>query len=182
MWGGNAAAPLNSVHLGYGLGAVFVNLLVRPFISKNVSPVDGTNNQTIIIPYSITAILCFLIAVGHIFFYIAELRNRRQNLQTQQTIERNEIDYAAVSTNPDNEKEDSPYSPRTCGRGFFRYGLTLSTIFIIYAFCIGGSSQTFSKFFFSYLKFEKFNLSTETASWGMTLYWLSYSVCILLSF
>ena len=177
MWGVNAAAPLNLVHLGYGLGAIFVNLLVRPFISQNVLPVNVTNNKIIIVPYSITAILCFLIAIGHIFFYIAELRNRRQ-----QTIENNEMDYAAVSINPDNvvisseNENDSPYSPRTCGRGFFRYGLTLSAIFIIYAFCIGGSSQTFSKFFFSYLKF---NLSTETASWGMILYWLSFSVCII---
>jgi fucose permease len=102
MWGANAAAPLNSVHLGYGLGAVFVNLLVRPFISKNVLPINVTNNTginstlsmidatkvnpNIIIPYSITAILCFLIAVGHIFFYVSELRNRRQKLQVQQVI------------------------------------------------------------------------------------------------
>lgn len=182
MWGVNAAAPLNSVHLGYGLGAIFVNLLVRPFISQNVLPIDVTNNKIIIIPYSITAILCFLIAIGHIFFYIADLRNRRQH----ETIKDNEVDYAAISTNPDNviissekEKNCSSYSPRTCGRGFFRYGLTLSTIFIIYTFCIGGSSQTFSKFFFSYLKF---NLSTETASWGMILFWLSFSVCIIILF
>ncbi len=47
---------------------------------------------------------------------------------------------------------------------------------------MGGNYQTFSKFFFSYLKFDKFNLSTEAASWGMTLYWLSYSVCIIIVF
>jgi fucose permease len=102
MWGVNAAAPLNSVHLGYGLGAVFTNLLVRPFITEKVLSIDGTNNEginstlsmgnltkvnpNIVIPYSITAILCFLIAVGHIFFYVSELRNRRQKLQVQQVI------------------------------------------------------------------------------------------------
>ncbi len=102
MWGANAAAPLNTAHLGYGIGAVFVNLLVRPFISKNVLPINVANNTginstlsmidatkvnpNIIIPYSITAILCFLIAVGHIFFYVSELRNRRQKLQVQQVI------------------------------------------------------------------------------------------------
>lgn len=81
-----------------------------------------------------------------------------------------------------NKENSSPYSPRKCGRGFFQYGLTLSTIFIIYTFFMGGNYQTFSKFFFSYLKFDKFNLSTEAASWGMTLYWLSYSVCIIILF
>jgi hypothetical protein len=73
-------------------------------------------------------------------------------------------------------------SPRTCTRGVSQYGLTLSIIFIIYTFFMGGNYQTFSKFFFSYLKFDKFNLSTEAASWGMTLYWLSYSVCIIIVF
>ncbi len=34
MWGENAAAPLNIVQLGYGIGAVFINLLVRPFFNR----------------------------------------------------------------------------------------------------------------------------------------------------
>ncbi|CAF1109652.1 unnamed protein product [Rotaria sordida] len=192
MWGDNAAAPLNSVHFGYGTGAVFVNLLVRPFITQKVLSIHVTNNEeinstlslinptkvnsNIIIPYSITAILCFLIAIGHIFFYVSEIRNRKQKLQVRQ------IDYSVVSTNLDNvnpsvnKENSSSYSPRTCGRGFFQYGLTLSIIFFIYAFFMGGNSQTFSKFFFSYLKFDKFNLSNEAASWGITLYWLSYSI------
>ena len=90
-----------------------------------------------------------------------------------------------MNTNPDNvdnglidTEKSSPYSPRTCGHGDSQYGLILSMIFIIYVFFIGGKSQTFSKFFFSYLKSDQFNLSTETASWGMILFWLSFSVCI----
>ena len=102
MWGDNAAAPLNSVHFGYGAGAVFVNLLVRPFITQKVLSIhvtynEGINstlslinptkvNSNIIIPFSITAILCFLIAVRHIFFYVVELRYRRQKLQVRQVI------------------------------------------------------------------------------------------------
>lgn len=87
-----------------------------------------------------------------------------------------------MSTNADNvdpiarKEEYSPYSPRTCGHGYFHYGLVLSIIFICYTFFIGGNDQTFSKFFFAYLKFEQFNISTGAASWGIILYWLSYSV------
>lgn len=73
--------------------------------------------------------------------------------------------------------KSSSYSPRTCGRGHFKYGLIISIIFIIYIFFIGGNDQTFSKFFFAYLNFEKFQISTEAASWATILYWLSYSVC-----
>ncbi len=80
-----------------------------------------------------------------------------------------------------NKDKSSPYSPRTCGRGFFQYGLIFSTISICYIFCIGGIDQTFSKFFFAYLKSPKFNISTGAASWGIILYWLSYSVCIIIN-
>ncbi len=76
------------------------------------------------------------------------------------------------------EKETfSPYSPRTFGYGDFQYGLILSLILIFYVFFISGNDQSFSKFFFVYLKFEKFHLSTGAASWGIILYWTFFSVC-----
>ena len=37
MWGDHVAAPLNVVHLGYGFGAVFANLLVKPFLVEDKS-------------------------------------------------------------------------------------------------------------------------------------------------
>jgi len=97
------------------------------------------------------------------------------------------VDYTAVSmNNPSNNEshEDqikfSQYSPETCGRGFFAYGLTLSLMFTTYMFFVGGTDQTFSKFYFSYLKFERFGISTKSASWGIILYWLSYIVRFIL--
>ncbi|UJR17183.1 hypothetical protein I4U23_004079 [Adineta vaga] len=169
MWGVYAAAPLNAVHLGYGLGALLANLLIRPFIThtKSSSTSEWKINRDIIIPYSITAIMCFFIAVGHLLLYILEFRKRRQKLEVKPD------DESVAKTN---SKKSSPYSPRTCGRGFFQYGLTLSTIFILYTFFLGGNYQTFSKFFFSFLKFDKFNLSNEAASWGMIIFWVSGSI------
>ncbi len=70
----------------------------------------------------------------------------------------------------------SQYSPATCGHGYFGYGLSLSIIFTIYIFFVSGTDQTFAKFYFSYLKFDKFGISTDGASWGIILYWLSFSV------
>lgn len=90
MWAENAAAPLNTAHLGYGIGAVFVNLLVRSFISQNKSSINNKNEtlvnekSNIFIPYSITSILCFLIAVGHLFFYIKERKTQREKLEIQE--------------------------------------------------------------------------------------------------
>ena len=103
MWGKHAAAPLNTVHLGYGIGAVFVNLLVRPFLTKdvifdNTTKITTQNitlsssvyaskvNKSIFLPYSITATLCVLIAAGHIYFYLRELRSQKQRLQIREVI------------------------------------------------------------------------------------------------
>ena len=105
MWGANAAAPLNTAHLGYGIGAVLVNLLVRPFLSSKILSLNSTDNQydnstltsvnliksnsNIFIPYLITAILCFLTAIGHVFFYIKELRSQREKLDVRQVKKKN---------------------------------------------------------------------------------------------
>ncbi len=178
MWGVNAAAPLNIVQLGYGLGAIFVNLLVRPFLEKKITSINpmndegsnSSNNRTItesniVIPYSTTAGFCALVAIGYIYFYMHELKSRKQN---------RDVEILLVD-----EEISSPYSPRTCGRGYFQYGLILSMIFICSIFFIGGNDQTFSKFFFTFLKFDKFNISTGLASWEIILYWFSYSVCMI---
>ena len=92
MWGANAAAPLNTVQLGYGLGAVIVNLLVRPFLTKTVSTIDSTeapNTATetrakLFIPYTVTAVCCALVALGHVFFYIRGLKTVKETLEVHE--------------------------------------------------------------------------------------------------
>jgi fucose permease len=90
MWGVHAAAPLNIVHFGFGVGAIFANLLVRPFITEKTLLSSAINNErisaNIFIPYSITAFLCFLLAVGHLIFYVTELKKRRENVFVRQVM------------------------------------------------------------------------------------------------
>jgi len=102
MWGANVAAPLNTVHLGYGIGAVFVNLLVRPFLAQKVLTISNADNSSdnstltsvntieaksnIFIPYTITAVLCVLIAAGHTFFFIRALKTQKQILEIRQVM------------------------------------------------------------------------------------------------
>jgi hypothetical protein len=99
-----------------------------------------------------------------------------------------QVNYAPVNTVSckndlhADEVTYSQYSPATCGYGYFGYGLSLSIIFTIYIFFVGGTDQTFAKFYFSFLKFDKFGISTNGASWGVILYWLSFSVSLFLSF
>lgn len=95
IWGVHATAPLNTAHLGYGIGAVFVNLLVRPFLAREKPTFAVATNQTlnstvlfdnksnIVIPYMITGVLCIIIACGHTFFYIRELKAQREKLNVQ---------------------------------------------------------------------------------------------------
>ncbi|CAF3192999.1 unnamed protein product [Rotaria sp. Silwood2] len=186
MWGDNVAAPLNVVHLGYGFGAVFANLFVQRFVGEDIKNDKLLNNSTIIIeekgesnilvPYSITSFLCLLISIGHLIFSIREHRIRREALRNRR------INYASVSTSALNEikevkiKNVSQYSPRSCGNGYFTYGLLMSISWIFYMFFVSGNDLTFGKFFFAYLKSSEFSITTSGAVWGMIIYWLSYSV------
>lgn len=184
MWGDNVAAPLNVVHLGYGFGAVFANFLVKPFLGEDKKPIILSDNSTkliekeisnIKIPYAITGFCCLLICIGHFIFLIYEQRKKRQIKENRST------DYSTVSTKGDNEKKEekkySEYSPKSCGNGYFTYGLIMSIIYIIFMFFVSGNDQTFGKFFFSFLTSSQFQISKQGATWGMILYWLSYSVC-----
>ena len=79
------------IHLGYGLGAIFVNLLVRPFLgdenlrlNNTASFVSVSSNSNIKIPYSIITGLCFLIGVGHLIYSIYAKKNSRKKLTIQE--------------------------------------------------------------------------------------------------
>ncbi len=94
------------------------------------------------------------------------------------------MDYVTVITQSSktkihsDETKYSQYSPATYGHGYFGYGLSLSLVCILYIFFVAGTDQTFVKFYFSYLKFDKFGISTNDASWGIIFYWLAFSVSI----
>lgn len=165
MWADNVAAPLNVVHLGYGFGAVFTNLLVRPFLSQG-------SQSDIRIPYSIISIICFIITIGHLFFAIREHQMKKNALQNRP------VEYSSVSTTKETtktEKEISSYSPRSCGNGYFGYGLSMSIIWIFYMFFLSGNDQTFGKFFFTYIKKKNPEPQIDAVVY-MIVYWLSYSV------
>jgi fucose permease len=179
MWGDDVATPLNLVHLGYGFGAVFANLLVKPFLGDSQTIEQSKDNQTIFIkneltniqiPYSITSFLCLIISIIHLIFSIREYRNRRESLDNRP------INYSSVSNCNKSKTKISEYSPRSWGNGSFNYGLLMSIIWIFYMFFLSGNDQTFGKFFFEYLKTPKFAISSQGATWGMIIYWLSYSV------
>lgn len=177
MWHVNVAAPLNGVLLGYGVGAVVVNLFVRPFLTKT----NSSQSSNILVPYIITAALCVFIAVGHVCFYCRTLKSRRRTLEVHEAGSRVSVSISPESEDSKGKKRNSsPYSPRICGQGSFQYGLLSSIFFISTIFFIFGNDVTFSKFFFTFLKFDQYNISTQVASWSITTYWLSYSVIIFL--
>ncbi len=179
MWGDNVATPLNLVHLGYGFGAVFVNLLVKPFLGESQKVIKSKDNQTMFIenqltniqiPYSITSFLCLIISIGHLIFTIREYRKRHESIDNRP------INYSSVSNCNERDKTISEYSPRSWGNGSFKYGLLMSITWISYMFFLSGNDQTFGKFFFEYLKTPQFEISSKSATMGMIIYWLSYSV------
>ena len=188
MWKEDVAAPLNLVHLGFGIGAVIGNFLIKPYLppadrldpsSNDESHLErDLSNQSIRIPYSISSIICLIIGLGHLFLFIYERirqqRSTRNEETNSSTMSKRGVDEQI------GEKSYSPYSPRSCGYGSFSYGFFMSLFWIIYMFFLSGNDQTFGKFFFVYLKSPKFSISNEGATWGMIIYWASYSVRFLL--
>ncbi|CAF1271268.1 unnamed protein product [Adineta ricciae] len=173
MWKTRVATPLNIFHLGYGFGAIFANLLVRPFINTE-DEYPQAFNTSIRFPYIISGFLCFLIGIGHLVVFLQKSSER----ETEQAA----VETVSLQCDTGNEKiEFSVYSPKTCGNGYFKYGLVLSFLFIMYIFFVSGTDQVFAKFYFSFLKNDQFRMSSSSASWGVILYWLSYSIGRLIS-
>jgi len=192
MWKDDVSAPLNLVHLGFGIGAVVGNFLIKPHLpSENYSTTNSTllvdenfllerqlANRSIRYPYAISSAICFFIALGHLIIFIYEIvRQNRSELDVD------ERDSSSISRRIDEKTKF--YSPRSCGYGSFHYGLLMSTFWIIYMFFLSGNDQTFGKFFFSYLKSPQFSISNAGATWGMILFWSSYSlgrlICALIT-
>ncbi|CAF4380727.1 unnamed protein product, partial [Adineta steineri] len=177
MWKTRVATPLNIVHLGYGFGAIFANLLVRPFLN-NEQENSQLFNKTIRIPYIITGLLCFVISIGHFICFIQ--KSLRGEIQKDVQIDDTVVEKISLQCDKEKDKiKFSQYSPKTCGNGYFKYGLILSLLFLMYIFFVSGTDQIFAKFYFSFLKNDQFHISTNNASWAIILYWFSYSVrCI----
>lgn len=142
MWNEKSSVPLNIVHFGYGIGAILINLIVRPFLIGNI-----------VFPYAITGVLCILVSFGHLVLFVRSLKSQKLII-----FEESKLPIDSLDEN-------------------IRYKLILSTIFVCSIFFISGNDQTFSKFFFTFLKLDEFHLSTGIASWGIIFYWSSYSVC-----
>ncbi len=86
--------------MGYGFGAIFANLLVRPFINNEDSHVNGSKscqynstssisicsslNSNIQVPYLISGSLCFLIGIGHLIFFMQNKINKSNQAEIEQ--------------------------------------------------------------------------------------------------
>jgi fucose permease len=88
------------IHCGYGVGAIFANLLVRPFlINKNSyvnttvsSQINSTLSKSISVPINADIRLPYLIigglflinAIGHLMFHIRKQNNKQNKAEKRQ--------------------------------------------------------------------------------------------------
>lgn len=72
---------MNAVHLGYGIGAVLVNLVARPFLTSRT---PSGSDVKIIPPYCITGALCIVVAIGNLICHILEARSSRETVEVRQ--------------------------------------------------------------------------------------------------
>lgn len=183
-WGNDGSTPLSMIHMGYGMGGALSIVIATRYIGTGqVKPSNADLNTTIKaissspsvnikIPYAIVASLCLLVAIGHIGFAIRKHRTQRQARQVP------EAEYTPVNTRADDErKADSSQQPQQTGsRDPLCFTICMTIIWSMHMFFVFAIDQVFGKFFFSYLKSPRFQISTQRASLVMILYWLLYAV------
>ena len=184
MWSDHVSAPLNLVHLGYGFGAVLANLLIRRSVGESIVdtnrlPTNQTrsSSENIETSYWLTSFFCLIVGVAHLTLAIRQIVLRRKEKRERRVIEPNVTLTVILANDADKETPMRLVSrSSSCGHGSMSYALSMSIVWIIYMFFLTGNDQTFSKFFFLFLKSSSLSLTRELATWGLIIYWFSYSV------
>ena len=175
LWGNDAASPMNSLHFGFGLGALLAPQIARPFLGSEDNSTDTQtydvtaaievrstpeDDSRIEIPYSIvgTFILCFALVV--LLLYIKG-PPKGYPVRVHHTVFREMI------------------SPGSCTNGYKLYGAGLLICLYLYFIQAVGGERAYGKFLFSYAT-ETNLLNNDQATVLLSMFWLSFTTGRLL--
>lgn len=178
LWAEKAAAPMHSMHFGFGLGALLAPQIARPFLSGEEDnqtieePYNTTMSATettatsqnlesrIEIPYSIVGVLIVVFSLVMLGFYI-------KGPPKGFPIRRNTTNFKNMA------------SPGACGYGNVAFGLSLIICISFYFVHVIGGERAYGKFLFSYA-YELNLMDKDQASILQSLFWLSFTTGRLL--
>lgn len=163
LWGEDTPAPMQSLHFGFGVGAVIAPQIARPFLAPDVSnsnsTVNGTSqdmNSYIEYPYTIIAIVVFLYSLVIFGFFIKgppkgfPLKTTKTNFRTMCT-------------------------PRSCAPWKPIFGAQLLAVLAIHFGQIVGGERAYGKFLFSYATDSELKFTKSDASILNSVFWACFT-------
>ena len=175
LWAERAAGPYNLLHSGFGLGAAIGPLISRPFLASD-SDASGLNYTNDVIsngttnaslasrieyPYLFVGILCLLVAMVFVGFYVARSGAPTIFIPTQE------------------ETVSKILSPGRCAGGSNSFGCQMLALIFIYYMVVVGGERTYGKFLFSFSIHSELKFSRVQATWLNSAYWISYTAARL---
>jgi hypothetical protein len=153
MWSIGSTAPLNSVYLGYSIGALFSLIIVRSFrvnnSSINVQYLNSTEKRfqsELVGPYTIASIFCLISSIGFGLIAYKQFQNskKQKKVRVFQSVAKEEINLQSKSKRLFNKSKFwRTCSPTTCGQGYFTYGFILITTILLFNFFFGKKKTFF---------------------------------------
>ena len=181
LWGEKAAAPMHSLHFGFGLGAVISPQIVGPFLKPRnqnntrrgnaegqlldpdlfSNTTEGTPagpKSRIEFAYMIAGIVTFSIALLWLFIYI---KGPPKDFPRREGTKKITCHM---------------FSPASCARGDILLGsCILIALFIYYIQAVGGE-KAFGRFIFTFLVESQLKFTNEEAVNLNSLFWLSFTL------
>lgn len=175
LWGEDAASPMNSLHFGFGLGALIAPQIARPFLSpdaldydddvttmptttmfSNTTEAPKIDESQIEIPYIIAGCAVALFALFMVGFYI---RGPPKGFHLHQP--------------KSNFRE--MVNPGSCANGRTCFGVQLLVALFLYYIQTVGGERAYGKFLFSYAVDSDIKMKKSEASNLQTVFWASFT-------
>ena len=178
LWGQNTSVMLQLLHVGYGVGALLVPIIVNPFLAVIKYKDEQGNHQSetfevveesrVHYAFVGVGVGSFLLALA---FYYFQYRGTG--------------DYKQVPTDEDANPKNSQslplrdmLNPATYADGSFGFGIYMFVVLFVFYFNMTGSEEVFGHFVRSF-SVDSFKFSKTQASYLNMVYWLSLTIARL---
>ena len=178
-WGEKRAMLLQILNVGYGVGALFVPILVNPFLAilkqrKNKHKPKGDNvvvkqDSHLHTAFVIIGILTLALSFLFFYFHIKKVLSKSGH----------SVAYTPLQPVSHRKQRHSPccdaINPATYANGQSVYGSIIFVLLFIYFFNIGGGAEMFAHFVRS-ISVKVFKFTNNEASYLNTSFWIGITL------
>lgn len=179
VWGDRTSTMLLLLHVGYGLGALLVPVIVNPFLAviKHKEDTTGHHHQdrfevvkdsNVHYAFVLIGISSMVLSLVFYYFQYKEMQNRGYEKVPSDT-----------GTKPKSLSVREMVNPGTYADGSFGFGLYMFIVLFIFYFNMVGGEEVYGNFVRSFAV-DAFKFSKTEASYLNMTFWLSLTITRLL--